>query len=70
MADVYQMRGVLRLGDILIEQGVITEEQLQESLRYQQETGARLGETLSALGYASSDQVAAALVKVIRGYSE
>lgn len=62
MTDVYQMRGVLRLGDILIEQGVITEQQLQESLRYQQETGARLGETLSELGYATSDQVAAALV--------
>jgi type IV pilus assembly protein PilB len=55
------MRGILRLGDILIEQGVITEHQLNESLYYQKQTGARLGDSLVALGHATADQIAAAL---------
>jgi type IV pilus assembly protein PilB len=41
----------LRLGDILVEQGVISKEQLDESLGYQKETGIRLGEALTDLGY-------------------
>ena len=61
MSDVAELHGVLRLGDILVEQGVITEEQLKDSLRYQRDTGARLGVTLSELGYATPDQIAAAL---------
>lgn len=51
----------LRLGDILVEQGIITEEQLKESLEYQDETGARLGEALAHLGYVSTDELADAL---------
>ena len=62
MSDVVELHGVLRLGDILVEQGVITEEQLSISLRHQRETGARLGATLADLGYATPDQIAAALV--------
>jgi type IV pilus assembly protein PilB len=51
----------LRLGDILVEQGVITEDQLRESLAYQKETGARLGEALAELGFVTTGQVADAL---------
>ena len=51
----------LRLGDILIEQGVISEVQLSNSLEYQRESGARLGEALAHLGYATADQIADAL---------
>lgn len=36
----------LRLGDLLISQGIITEEQLQKGLRLQQEKGCKLGEAL------------------------
>ena len=61
MSDVAELHGVLRLGDILVEQGVITEEQLSLSLRFQRDTGARLGATLTELGYATPDQIAAAL---------
>ncbi len=61
MSDVAELHGVLRLGDILVEQGVISEQQLEHSLRHQRETGARLGATLAELGYATPDQIAAAL---------
>ena len=61
MTEAAEVRGVLRLGDILVDRGVIGEEQLEESLFYQKETGARLGESVVALGYATADQVAEAL---------
>ncbi len=51
----------MRLGDILIERGVITEAQLSQGLEYQWTTGARLGEALVQLGYVTTDQIAAAL---------
>ncbi len=44
-----------RLGERLIENGAITEEQLREALAYQQENGGLLGEALVALGYTSSE---------------
>lgn len=47
----------LRLGDILVEQGVISKEQLGESLQYQRETGARLGEALTDLGYVAPSKL-------------
>ncbi|MCL5734330.1 MAG: Flp pilus assembly complex ATPase component TadA [Actinobacteria bacterium] len=56
-----ETRRSLRLGDILVEQGVVTESQLRESLQYQKDTGARLGEALISLGYVTSDQLADAL---------
>ena len=54
MTEAAEVRGVLRLGDILVDRGVIGEEQLEESLFYQKETGARLGESVVALGYATA----------------
>ena len=36
----------LRLGDLLISQGIITEEQLQKGLQLQKEKGCKLGEAL------------------------
>ena len=50
-----------RLGDILIERGVVTEAQLNKGLEYQWSTGARLGEALVQLGFVTADQMAAAL---------
>ncbi len=55
------IRRTIRLGDVLIERGVITEAQLNNSLEYQWTTGARLGEALVQLGYVTTDQIAAAL---------
>ncbi|HEY5529771.1 MAG TPA: ATPase, T2SS/T4P/T4SS family [Thermoleophilia bacterium] len=54
-------RRSMRLGDILIERGAITETQLNKSLEYQRDTGARLGEAVTQLGYVTADQIADAL---------
>ena len=43
--------GYLRLGDLLISAGLITEEQLQEGLRLQKGTGKRLGTVLQENGF-------------------
>jgi hypothetical protein len=40
-----------RLGDIFVERGLITEEQLQEALSVQRDTGVKLGEALVELGF-------------------
>ena len=51
----------LRLGDILVERGLVTEKQLHNSLDYQRETGARLGEALIHLGYVTPERLERAL---------
>jgi type IV pilus assembly protein PilB len=51
----------LRLGDILVGQGVLTEAQLTRSLSYQSETGARLGEVVTKFGYVTPAQLGQAL---------
>lgn len=44
-----------RLGDQLVEAGLITEDQLQQALAQQKEQGTRLGETLMAMGFISEE---------------
>lgn len=39
-----------RLGDIVVERGLITCEQLEQALEHQRETGGKLGEVLVELG--------------------
>jgi type IV pilus assembly protein PilB len=51
----------LRLGDILVGQGVLTEAQLTRSLSFQSETGARLGEVVTNFGYVTPAQLGQAL---------
>lgn len=45
------------LGQILVEQGKITPEQLRIALQKQKDTGARLGQVLVSLGYLTEDQL-------------
>lgn len=40
-----------RLGDIFVERGLILDEQLQEALAVQRDTGGKLGEILVELGF-------------------
>ena len=40
-----------RLGDICVERGLISEEQLQQALVHQSESGTKLGEVLVELGF-------------------
>jgi type IV pilus assembly protein PilB len=49
------------LGDFLVQQGLITEDQLREALRAQRERGERLGRTLIELGFVDERQIIKAL---------
>ena len=53
----------LRLGDILVKEGLITTPQLQEGVDLQKKTGKRLGEVLVELRYVTEIQVAGLLGK-------
>ncbi|MBU1984943.1 hypothetical protein KJ815_11095 [bacterium] len=50
-----------KIGEILIRQGHINSQQLNDGLARQKDTKKRLGETLVALGHATEDRVFAAL---------
>ena len=52
-----EFRKRVRLGDVLIEKGLITQEQLEKALSEQKEKGTLLGETLVNLGYVSQDNI-------------
>jgi len=52
-----------RLGDILVSQGVITEDQLKEALAVQRTRNRRLGPVLVDLGFATPTQVAQAAAR-------
>jgi len=47
----------VRLGELLTKAGLISQEQLKESLRVQKETGGKLGETLIKLGFVSEEDI-------------
>ncbi len=55
------MIGRKRLGDLLVDAGVISEEQLMEALKKQRELGLRLGETLIELKFTNENEIAEAL---------
>lgn len=50
-----------RLGDLLITEGVLTDEQLQTALGKQKESGGKIGEILIQLGFVSEDVISRAL---------
>lgn len=50
-------RKKIRIGDVLVAAGAITEEQLQEGLAKQNETGRKLGNALVDLGFISNDML-------------
>ena len=55
---------IIRLGDVLIEFGYITPEQLNAALAYQKEhRDLRVGQALQELGYVNERQVLEALAK-------
>ena len=53
-----------RLGDLLVRDGLVTPEQLEEALKVQKKTGGRLGKVVIQLGYASEIDVTAALAEL------
>lgn len=46
-----------KMGELLLDEGLISEDQLQEALETQKNAGMKLGETLIYLGYAREDDV-------------
>ena len=48
-------RKKIRVGDLLVEAGAITEEQLQEALAYQKENGGKIGNIILELGFISRE---------------
>jgi len=49
------------LGDFLVDQGLITEEQLKKALKYQQKAGKLLGRSLIELGFIGEEELIKAL---------
>jgi len=47
----------VRLGEILVKENLITQEQLQKALEYQRQNGGKLGSCLSKLGFISDDDI-------------
>lgn len=50
-----------QLGDLLVERGLLTAQQLQQSLAVQREKGGLIGEVLVSLGYVKEEDIAQAL---------
>jgi len=53
----------LRLGELLLKEKLITEEQLKQALEYQKTNGLRLGSALIKLGFVSEEDIAMTLSK-------
>jgi hypothetical protein len=51
------------LGSLLVAQGVVSAEQIDEAMNEQRQSGARLGEILIARGYTSRDAIIDALAQ-------
>jgi len=56
MNNLSTTRKKIRIGDLLVQNDVITEQQLMTGLQRQKETGLRLGRTLIDLGYLDEDK--------------
>ena len=54
-------RKKIRLGDVLVESGVISPEQLEQGLKLQKGSGRKFGETLVDEGFATEEAIAGAL---------
>jgi type IV pilus assembly protein PilB len=50
-----------RIGEVLLERGVITRKELEKALAYQQEHGGLMGQVLIHLGFITEEEVALAL---------
>src|SRR4051812_21943812 len=57
---------IRRFGDFLIQQGLVTEGQVQEALALQPLTGSRVGEALLSLGYLTRGQLQRALSQAVQ----
>ena len=56
----------VRLGDLLIQQGLLTDEQLKTALDQQKATGRKLGRVVVDSGFVTEEQIAQALARQLR----
>jgi MSHA biogenesis protein MshE len=56
----------VRLGEILLQQGLLTEAQLQEALDAQRKSGRKLGRMFVEKGFVSEDQISTALARQLQ----
>lgn len=56
-----ESRKKVRVGDLLMEKGLISEEQLMQALAEQKKTGKKIGRAITDLGYVREDQLLQAL---------
>ena len=54
-------KGKKRIGDILVEEGILTEEQLEEALKAAKAGNKKIGEAITDLGFATEQDIAEAL---------
>ena len=54
-------KGKKRIGDILVEEGILTEEQLEEALKAAKAENKKIGEAITDLGFATEQDIAEAL---------
>ncbi|WP_064601761.1 GspE/PulE family protein [Photobacterium sp. J15] len=52
-----QIRLRKRLGDLLVEEGIVAQEQLEQALDKQRSTGRKLGDTLISMGFLTEQQM-------------
>jgi len=51
----------VRLGEILVKESLISQEQLQKALEYQRANGGKLGSCLTKMGYITDDDITGVL---------
>ena len=56
----------VRLGEILLQQGLLTEQQLQQALDEQRRSGRKLGRVFVEKGFVSEDQISTALARQLQ----
>jgi MSHA biogenesis protein MshE len=56
----------VRLGEILLQQGLLTDDQLQQSLDEQRKSGRKLGRVFVEKGFVSEDQISTALARQLQ----
>ena len=56
----------VRLGEILLQQGLLTEQQLQDALAEQKRSGRKLGRVFVEKGFVSEEQISTALAKQLQ----
>lgn len=60
------MRKKIRIGDLLVQHGLISEPQLQQALKEQKSSGHKLGKTLIQMGLVTEDQLLQLLSKQLQ----